>query len=159
MTNTANIQHIFDTARIKAEEASIARETMASALLQVFQKIMPPGTILDLRFGRHNPPPIYLSHVRTLRGNDRGTKVFRIVKVVAVDATPSHPDFSTWIADAVPISEKTGKDMLASSGHSAGHATVRLHGQASCGEHPDEDPGEPVRRLIELIAKHSPANE
>lgn len=153
-TEPADVQAIFEDAVVKHDAAAQAKRTMAAVMLRAFQNLLPAESILDLRFSRENPPPAHLVRVRTMRGNDRGTRVFRIVNVVAVEADPVHPDLSTWIADAVPISEKTGKDMLASSGHIAGRETVRLHGRVGVEFHPDEPGAAAARRVRELVAQH-----
>lgn len=153
MTTVLEIQAIFSAADAAQKEAALTKKAMAAVLLQAFQRLMPPGTLLDLRFSRENPPPAYLTRVRTLQGNDRGTKVFRIVNVVAVDAEPGYPDLSTWIADAVPISEKTGKAMLASTGRSSGRETVRLHGNVGCEYGAEEAPTASASRVLDLLAK------
>lgn len=145
---------MFADAKAKHEAAQAAKRAMATMMLSAFQKLMPAGFILDLRFSKETPPPAHLWRVRTMRGNDRGTKVFRIVNVVTVDADPMNPSLSAWIADAVPVSEKTGKDMKASSGHVGGQATVRLHGNVGCKYGLDEPVEIAEDRVLNLVAQH-----
>lgn len=149
---------IFADALAKHEAAAESKKAMAAVMLRAFQAILPPDTVLDLRFSRENLPPAHLSKVRTMRGNDRGTKLFRIVNVVAVEPDPRYPDLSTWIADAVPISEKTGKDMSGCSHGADSRETVRLHGSVGCNIGRDDEPADAaVARVIDLVAQHSAA--
>lgn len=152
--DATNIPAIFKNAQVNHDAAMAAKKAMAAVMLRAFQSIMPSGTVLDLRFSRENLPPAHLSRVRTLRGNDRGTKVFRIVNVVSVEADPVHPDLSKWIADAVPISEKTGKDMKGTSHGADSRETVRLHGSVGCEIGLDEPTEKSVSRVIDLVAQH-----
>lgn len=154
MSTSPDILAIFEEAKEKHLAATHARKEMASVMLRAFQRLISSGSVLDLRFSKENPPPPYLARVRTMRGNDRGTKVFRIVNVVAVEVDPIHPDLSTWIADAVPISEKTGKDMKASTGHGNNQDTVRLHGNVGCEFNLDEPTSAAANRVIDLVAQH-----
>ncbi|MEX3984087.1 hypothetical protein AB4Y45_34600 [Paraburkholderia sp. EG287A] len=118
------VKAIFQQADQKRREADAASDAMAAVLLQAMRKILPEGTVIELN---RRPVPEYLLHVRTLSGNDRGTRTFRVVNVVAVDVDPTRPELSKWMCDAVPVSERTGKDMKGST-HSRSSDTVRLHG-------------------------------
>jgi hypothetical protein len=148
----SDIKAIFDDAEAKHDAAAQARDALAAIMLAAINKLVPPGTVLDLRFGRSKPPG-HLARVSTMSGNDRGTKVFRVVKVLSVDAKPGSPELSTWTCEAVPISEKTGKDMLASTGHYSGKQTVRLSGSMSVEWGSDEAPQAAVERVVELVTK------
>lgn len=152
--DVSSVKAVFDNALAAHEAAAKAKEAMAALMLSAFQKLLPPGTIIDLRYSKGNPPPDHMIRVRTMSGNDRGTKLFRVVKVVYVEASPIHPELSTWVCDAVPISEKTGKDMKASPGNGVGRDTVRLHGNVGS-ERGDHDPldGAAVR-LLDLVAQN-----
>ncbi|MBU9200057.1 hypothetical protein KTD31_01395 [Burkholderia multivorans] len=142
------IQAIFSTAYEKRQEADAAREAMAAVLLNAMRRLLPAGTILKLD---QRPIPEYLIRVRTMSGNDRGTRVFRVEQVVRVEADPSHPELSTWICDAVPISEKTGKDMSAATHGANSRTTVRLHGDI--GYLGIEESTEAARdRLLQMVA-------
>lgn len=142
---------VFDAAYTAHLEAKRTRDALALALTHVFRKLLPEGTVIDLRRGRDDPPPDYMARVRTLAGNDRGTLVFRIVKVLYVDVDARTPELSTWVADAVPISEKTGKDMKATAGGRASRTTVRLHGNVTISHGPDEAPALQRERLFAYI--------
>lgn len=154
MSTLQDVRAVFADAKAKHEAAQSAKRAMESLVLNAFQQLMPTDFILDLRFSKDNPPAAHLGRVRTMRGNDRGTEIFRVVKVVAVDADPMNPSLSTWIADAVPVSEKTGKDMKASSGHVSGQATVRLHGNVGCEYGLDEPVEAAEERVLNLVAQH-----
>lgn len=144
------VKAIFEIASAKREAANEAREQMAAVLLSAMRKLLPPGTLLELN---KRPLPAYLVHVKTMSGSDRGTRTFRVVSVVSVEADATYPDLSKWICDAVPVSEKTGRDMSAST-HAATRSTVRLHG--NFGWMGDDASLDEIRtRLAKLVAEHA----
>jgi len=151
----SDVKAIFEKADAKRREADEARDEMAAVLLQTMRNLLPEGKVLD-RNRRPVPGeriPEYLLRVKTMAGNDRGTHLFRIVSVVRVEVDPTRPELSTWIADAVPLSAKTGNDMKAST-HSRSSDTVRLHGDV--GYLGLDEPIEASRdRLVSLVAENA----
>jgi hypothetical protein len=144
------VKAIIQTATDKRRAADSARDVMAATMLRAMQKLVPPGTLLELN---KRPLPEHLVRVKTMSGNDRGTRTFRVVAVVRVDADPVFPDLSKWVCDAIPVSEKTGKEMSGST-HSSTRATVRLHGEF--GYMRDEESEDGVAaRLASIVAAHA----
>ena len=140
----------FETARKDQETADASRRQLAEVLLRAMRALMPAGTLLELN---RRPVAEHLLRVRTMSGNDRKTRTFRVVEVVAIDVDALRPELSTWVCDAVPVSEKTGKDMSAAT-HSSSRETVRLHGDV--GYMGLDEPAEASReRLIQLVTKNS----
>jgi hypothetical protein len=149
--NESDIKAIFEQAVTKRREADIARDKMAEVMLVAIRKLLPPGTVLELN---KRPVPEYLVRVKTMRGNDRGTRTFRVVSVVAVEVDPHFPELAKWICDAVPVSEKTGKDMSAATHGSTRGDTVRLHGDVGCFRETDSAE-EVLVRMAQLVAAHA----
>ncbi|KVP39763.1 hypothetical protein [Burkholderia ubonensis] len=140
----------FETARKDHEAADASRRKLGEVLLHTMRALMPTGTLLELN---RRPLPEHLLRVRTMSGNDRGTRTFRVEKMVAVDVDALRPELSTWICEAVPVSEKTGKDMSAST-HSRSSNTVRLHGDIGF-MFMDEPADASRKRMVDLVVKHS----
>jgi hypothetical protein len=149
---TPEISSLFATARITDRAAAAAREAIVHAMLQAMRNLLAPDTVIKLDA---RPLPEYLLNVHTMSGNDRGTKSFRIVKVTHVNACPYAPELSNWSATAVPISEKTGKDMSGATHGVASGATVTLHGDLVCTMLDDITETSALDRLMSLVAKHA----
>lgn len=151
--NIEDIKAVFLTAESKRREADAARAALAAVMLQAMRNLLPEGTILKLN---QRPLPRYLVRVSTMSGNDRGTHTFRVVQVISVDADPTSPELSKWVCEAVPISEKTGKDMSAATHGGNSRGTVRLHGNVDWSSF-DEAPNESRDRLVALVADNQVA--
>ncbi|RQR65386.1 hypothetical protein DIE18_02575 [Burkholderia sp. Bp9125] len=147
----AEVQQIFQAALVKFEEAEVARVALADVLLRAMRALLPAGTLLELN---RRPVPEYLVRVRTMSGNDRGTRTFRVVQVVCVDVDPLRPELSKWICDAVPVSEKTGKDMSAATHGASSRSTVRLHGDIGYLGH-DESIEASRDRLVSMVTSNA----
>jgi len=149
--NNAEAQQIFQAALVKREEADAARAALADVMLRAMRALLPAGTLLELN---RRPVPEYLVRVQTMSGNDRGTRTFRVVQVVNVDVDPLRPELSKWICDAVPVSERTGKDMSAATHGASSRSTVRLHGDIGYLGH--EESLESSRdRLLNLVVANA----
>jgi hypothetical protein len=111
---------------VEAAHAALreARERLQILLTEAVSAFIYPGLLVDLRNYRQLPECFV--NVRTTRGADRGTKVFRIESSPSVEVNTSHIDLSVWRCDATPISEKTGKDMSGASHGADSRQTVRL---------------------------------
>jgi hypothetical protein len=145
------INSVFATARITDRAAAAAREELSRVMLATMRKLLTPGTVIKLDT---QPLPEHLLNVRTMSGSDRGTKSFRIVEVTHVSAYPYAPELSNWHAEAVPISEKTGKDMSGATHGVSSRATVSLQGDLVCPMLDDIVYSRAVDRLMALVAKH-----
>jgi hypothetical protein len=112
--------------RTAADAASRAvREHLCAKL----RELIPPGTVIDLR---QRKLPGYVVGLKLIGGNDRGTHLYRIDAVAAVDEDVNYPPLSYWECDATPLSEKTGEPMSARAGNNRGQrTTVRLRGAVS----------------------------
>lgn len=109
--------------------ANQACRELGGFLLASLERLVPAGTVIDLR--SWDLPP-HLASLKTISGTDRGTHIFRIEQVVGVQANATTPTLSHWTCDAVPVSETTGKDMLASAGkRNTGLAAVHMRGTLS----------------------------
>lgn len=146
--DSTTVQTLFDAAAEKQREADKARVALASVMLQAMRACLSPGTVVKLNA---RPLPEYLLRVSTHSGNDRGTKTFRIVEVTGVDVNVATPELSTWSCTAVPISEKTGKDMSGATHGADSRQTVRLKGDMGC-LLPDDDGTATVARLVKRVA-------
>jgi hypothetical protein len=98
-----------------ADMSAKAEKALATALREVVELLMPEGTVVDLRA---RPSPEWLRNFKTMKGNDRGTHVFRLVGRPRIEVNTTHITMSRWWRDAVPLSETTGKEM---SGRTHGH--------------------------------------
>ena len=147
----SEINAIFATARITDRAAAAAREELARVLLQTMRTVLAPDTVIKLDT---RPAAEHLLNVRTMSGSDRGTKTFRIVEVTHVSACPYAPQLSTWHATAVPISEKTGKDMSGATHGVASSTTVTLQGDLVCPMLDDVVDSDATDRLMALVAAH-----
>lgn len=87
-----------------------------------------------------------------MSGNARGTHTFRIVAVTNVQANAVHPHLSTWVCDAVPISERTGKDIDASTHSAISRSTVRLQGNLGYLSFTDDEKDSAAERVIALVS-------
>lgn len=154
--STPEINSIFDTARVTDRAAAAAREALAQVLLQTMRNLLKPDTVIRLDA---RPLPEYLLTTRTMSGHDRGTKTFRIVRVTRVNACPYAPELSTWSAEAVPVSEKTGKDMSGATHSVASGATVTLDGDMGCPMLDDILGTSSLARLLNLVAEHAKLTE
>lgn len=118
----------------QAGAAQAAADASARALEQVLHqalcRLVPPGTVVDLR---DRNLPSFLTTLKTVHGADRGTHVFRIERINGVALRAHTPTISQWSCDAVPISEATGQDMRATAGNSRGgsRTTVSMSGHLS----------------------------
>lgn len=148
----SKVEDVFARARETHVAAHAARSELAELMLEAMRKLLPSGQVIDLSpEGGAKALPAYLLRVNTVSGNDRGTKRFRIEEVLSVEPDARSPDLSRWNATAVPISEKTGKDMGAGTGRSAGRATVCLRGSMGCEHGLDEPVEKATERVIELV--------
>jgi hypothetical protein len=116
------------------------------------RKLLAPGTVIKLDA---HPRPEYLLNVRTMSGSDRGTKTFRIVNVTHVSAYPYAPELSTWHATAVPISEKTGKDMSGATHGVSSSETVSIQGDLACPMRDDVVDSCAIDRLMARVAENT----
>jgi hypothetical protein len=113
-----------DTARLAADQAELLRRHFQQALLV----LLPVGSVIDLRPRRDMPS--YLARLSTVRGNDRGSKLFRIERVGLSNYNAVHPGLSELSIEATPISMTTGKEMSGVSGGKSfsSKTTIRLAG-------------------------------
>lgn len=154
MLTTPEALNLLAAARDAKAACDRATNSLSQALHAALTTLLPVGMVID-RTARKVPE--YLFSVKTMAGNDRGTHLFRIEKLVCVNFSISHPALSRWEADATPISEVTGKDMKASAGNKGRtRSTVRLVGQL--GGFPDDPDSDVVLgRILALAAANKEA--
>ena len=92
-------------------------EAVRGKLMSILKEYMPEGEIINLNPNKDTPRPEFLCNVTIMRGNSRGTKLFKIVKITSVEPNLTHISLSRWNAEAIPISEKTGKLMSGNAGN------------------------------------------
>lgn len=148
---TQEVNSIFATARITDRAAAEARAALSRVMLETMRNLLAPGTVIKLDV---KPLPEYLLNVRTMSGHDRGTKTFRIVHVSHVDASPYAPELSKWHATAVPISEKTGRDMSGATHGVSSSDTIELQGDVVCPMLDDIIDSSALDRIMALVAAH-----
>lgn len=144
------ISEIFAAALNTATAAEAARGKLETVMLQTMRAQLIPGAVINLQA---RPIPEYLLGARVMCGNARGTLTFRIVAVTAVQANAVHPHLSTWVCDAVPISEKTGKDIDASTHAAIPRTTVRLQGNLGYLSFSDDEKDSAAERVIALVSR------
>lgn len=115
--------------------ASDAKDAMAARLAEAARAFIYPGRVVDLRDFRALEECFV--NVKTRRGNDRGTRVFRIESFPRVEVNATHPILSSWRCDATPISEKTGKAMSGSSHGADSRDTVEIGAHLVCDPYND----------------------
>jgi hypothetical protein len=122
-----------------AKQAKIEYEKRKNAaeqkMLEFLRERMPVGTVINIKycFKDAESQPLYLLGVKVMAGNARGTGLFRIEEIRAVELHLSFPFLSKWSAHATPISEITGKDMKATAGHSLNGPAQYITLQGSMG--------------------------
>lgn len=103
---------------------SDAKSAASHAIAAVLSNKVKVGDVVDLREIETRRCGHYQA-LRTYRGRDHGTRVFRIETAPIVDFFAHTPILSTWTCEATPVSEKTGKDMDGAAGHNS-RKTVTL---------------------------------
>jgi hypothetical protein len=153
--NFRDVLYLVDLAKKAQSRADAAREQLADVILEGLRREIPRGSIIDLRqHGALKNRP-YLWGLRTVGGNDRGTKIFRVEQILSVEVNVAHLPLSKWFCEAVPVSEKTGKDMAATVAKSYGHnskTVVRMSGDLGYDYGmitPDDDAA--TGRLLKMI--------
>lgn len=153
--NTTTVGAAIALAEATHQAASAARREMERLLEEALRAYIYPGRVVDLREFRSLPECFV--NVKTTRGNDRGTKVFRFTGFARVEANATHPSLSSWTADAVPVSEKTGADMSGVSHGANSRSTVALRAYLVC-ERMNELTGDAAHQaenahLLEFVAR------
>lgn len=150
-----SLKALFDEAERKSREASSATARATAAIQSSFVRLLPPGTVFDLRDRRNRDFPDYLRSVKTIGGKDHGSQIFRIEQITQVRFDPSCPELATWEANAVAISEKTGKDLDGRVAHSLSNRgkCVSITGALCIAHSPDETVDEQIARMISMFEK------
>lgn len=108
--------------------ALIAKDAMNANLTTIMRKLITPGQIIEIGYDQFRELNIWLLDVKTIRGNDRGAKKFRIESEVTVEAQPDSFELARWSCEATPIN-KLGKAMSGRShGADGNRDTVKLVG-------------------------------
>jgi len=118
MTNQT-ILDLADAAKQARIKFDLKAEAAENKILEWLKERMPVGSIINTKGipNRDNPRPPYLLSMTIMRGNARGTGLFRIEKIRNVELNPNHLHLSRWNCEVTPINEKTGHDMSAASGN------------------------------------------
>ena len=145
----------FEALLLDAKEARARadrkKKEFADVLLAALCEAIPEGTVVD-RSGRAGEPECVLT-LSTTGGSDRGTSLFRICRILFVDANVDRPGLSRWSCEALPISKRTGSVMSPKAGNSRFGArdVVQLTGyvlaDSRCMSFGDQ-----VARVAELVA-------
>lgn len=147
------LQDLINIAAEQSRAAQAASDAAADAIQAAMQRLLPPGTVIDLRVPKGLPE--YLILVRTAAGRDHGTRVFRIEQFAGVSFNPLQPELAKWFAYATPISEKTGKDMDGRAPHAVSRhgKTVRIAGDISVDRDLEEPLDERLARMIAMLER------
>jgi hypothetical protein len=121
-----DIATLLDEAVRSADAAEAAEVALCEALQTALRARMPVGLVIDITPVRGLAE--HLHATKTMKGADRGTKVFRIESAPVVEVSPRHPTHASWTCRATPISERTGKDMSAATHGCDSRSTVTLKG-------------------------------
>lgn len=152
MTKSTELKAALATAISTAEAAAVAKSSLESLLVSALSAVLHDGADIDLR--RRPGMPEHLVGVRTIKGNDRGTRLFRQVGAVVVDLHPIHFSGAKWECRAVPVSEKTGKDMSGATHGADSRETVRLRGDIfALTLHDDRTDEARIERLLSAVAE------
>lgn len=133
------------------------RDHLEGLLTSILSKIIYHGLVVDL--SKRKELLKCFAIVNTVRGNDRGTRIFRIESAPILSISMSHFSSSTWSCEATPISESTGKDMDGSvHGANAKLNTVRITGEIFIDDFRSEDMDSVFReQLSELVFNYQNA--
>lgn len=118
----------------RAEAAAIeyraAKEDIERVLTTSLQKVFKVGDVIYIGrlFSERKMNPCFLRAVAVTLGNSRNTPHFRIASMPVVTVNMGYLDMTKWRCEAVPISEKTGKDMSGNTHGCRGKNTVILEG-------------------------------
>ena len=117
---------VLDRAVQASDAAAVAEAALREMLQTALRARMQVGLVVDVtpRVGLDE----HLRSVRTIKGADRGTRVFRIDSGPVVEVDPRHPTCAIWTCRAVPISERNGKDMSGATHGANSRSTVTLKG-------------------------------
>lgn len=115
---------LLEMAEEAGRAASAAQRRVEEMLARALRAHLKAGMVIDLR--QRKGLPEYLWSTKTMGGNDRGTKVFRIESEPVVDVSLSHIELAHWRCHATPISEKTGKPMSGATHGANSHANGGL---------------------------------
>lgn len=118
------------------DQAFSAARATRDALSPLFEKTLSAwihdGAILDTMIRTIDTPRCLLG-IRVVSGNARGATTFQIVGPITIDvAEDGDPSRSTWRANAIALSPRTGKPMsgrASSSRVTYGDGSLRLAGQ------------------------------
>lgn len=148
-----SLKALFDEAENKSREASAATARATAAIQSAFVRLLPPGTVFDLRDRRKRDFPDYLRSVKTIGGKDHGSQIFRIEQITQVRFDPTRPELATWEANAMAISEKTGKDLDGRVSHSLSNRgkCVCITGTLCIAHSPEETVDEQIARLLSML--------
>ena len=146
-----NLHDLLADAQRKEQEARSARDAAEAAIKAALDRLLPPGAVIDLRVRRGLPE--YLMRVKTIGGKDHGTRIFRIEKIARILFDAMRPELAQWEANAIPISEKTGKDMDGRVSHALNNRgnVVRICGHISVEQGPDEHPDAQMARMLAML--------
>jgi hypothetical protein len=114
--NPDAVAKMLSEADAACKAADMATKNVAAMFALVLNRKLPVGSVIDLRKVRELPA--FLRTTRTVKGNDRRTKTFRIEGPFNVSVDPRLPINASWSCLATPISEITGKDMVAAASNS-----------------------------------------
>lgn len=150
------LKDLIDDAERKTLVADAATDAARRAIHAAMERLLPPGTVIDLRDPARERPE-YLVMVKTLAGKDHGTRVFRIERITSVRFDAIRPELTKWEADATPISEKTGRDMNGSVAHSANSrgSAVRIAAPIVIERGFDEKTVDQAARMLALLDSHA----
>lgn len=106
--HSIELQRLYDAAMQANAVADTTKAALMAMVRQAMVTLLPVGAVFDLR---ERKQPAWLFNVRTQRGNDRGTRIFRITAPPRIELDVAFIELARWTCSAVPISEVTGKDM------------------------------------------------
>lgn len=144
---------LINEAKKRTAEADLATACAANAMKDSLEKLLPAGTVFNLRDRTKRNFPEYLRSVRTIGGKDHGSKIFRIEQINLVILDPRNAELASWEADATAISEKTGKDLDGSVAHSANNRGrfVRIAGSLCVSRSPEESTEDQIARMLDAL--------
>lgn len=135
------------------QQAGDLKREVERMLQEALAAYLKPGVFIDLN--RLKGMPEHLRSVKTMAGNDRGTRLFLIESEPRVEVSMGYIELAKWRCKATPISEKTGKPM---SGASHGANSVALGGQVELlghlfSRHLEPDDGASPEQERQIITK------
>lgn len=118
VARTVALHHEFTTLQSELEQE----------MMTLVTPLFPSGLVVNMQdLATFKRMPWWVGAWR-YSGNDRGTCIFRVERLMGISFNVHSPEHSYWSAEVTPISEKTGKPMSART-NGVGSSSMVMRGQ------------------------------